>query len=214
MKDTPGPGQYNPNSRGYQAGSKIGTSMRSDFTGGKDASWPGPGQHNATDWDVRSRQGKGSTFAPHGSGKTADRGKDLISNSFAPGPGQYTFGYGQGGPSYSMGVKFNDKDDNWQPAPGTYQPDISSIKGDPKAGLFGAGQRSNIAAGKKGPGPGAYNTTNYRGTDPMSYSIGASKRANDKDKGVPGPGHYHVPYYVADVPRYQMPYKPDEWRFV
>ena len=61
--------------------------MRSDFTGGKDASWPGPGQHNATDWDVRSRQGKGSTFAPHGSGKTADRGKDLISNSFAPGPG-------------------------------------------------------------------------------------------------------------------------------
>ena len=41
VKNTPGPGQYNQDSR-KNGGCKIGTSMRSDFVGGKEAT-PGPG---------------------------------------------------------------------------------------------------------------------------------------------------------------------------
>ena len=107
-----------------------------------------------------------------------------------------------------MGSKLGNKNDNWQPGPGMYQPQIESVKGDARASRFGGGARSEIATGKQGPGPGAYNM-NYRPTEANSYSIGGSKRQNAKDHGNPGPGQYHVPYYVADVPRYQMPNKPD-----
>ena len=113
-----------------------------------------------------------------------------------------------------MGVKTGNKNDSWQPGPGMYDPIVDSIKGDTKSSRFGGGNRSNIAAARQGPGPGAYNTTNYRNTNANSYSIGGSKRQSAKDSGNPGPGQYHVPYYVADVPRYQMPNRPEEWRFV
>ena len=163
---------------------------------------------------MRSRSGKGSKFGPHSTGVTHDRSKGLISNIENPGPGQYSFGGSRGGPAYSMGVKLNDKDDHWQPAPGAYNVSIDAVKGDPKANRFGGGNRSNIASGKFGPGPGAYNAINFRPTESISYSIGDSKRTRTKNLEVPGPGQYHVPYYVADVPRYQMPNKPEEWRFV
>lgn len=101
-----------------------------------------------------------------------------------------------------MGAKINDKDNNWQPAPGTYQPSMDAVKGDAKASRFGGGNRSDIASGKHGPGPGQYNASNFRPTDSISYSIGDSKRKNVKNTGNPGPGSYHVPYYVSDVPRY------------
>ena len=114
----PGPGQYNPDVR-KSMGTKIGTGQRSDFVGGKEAT-PGPGQHNASDWDVKSRMGKGSCFGPHNTGNTFDRSKGLVSNENNPGPGQYSSGYGKGGPAYSMGSKLGNKDDNWQPGPGNY----------------------------------------------------------------------------------------------
>lgn len=100
----------------------------------------------------------------------------MVTNALNPGPGAYSYGYSQGGPAYSMAAKVSDNVDSWQPGPGKYQPDIQSVKGDPKAGRFGASNRSNIASGKAGPGPGAYNTTNYRGTDAIGYTIGDSKR--------------------------------------
>ena len=39
--------------------------------------------------------------------------KGLVSNKDNPGPGQYSYGAGGYGPSYSMGSKLGDKDDNW-----------------------------------------------------------------------------------------------------
>ena len=156
VKDTPGPGQYNPDSRKGQ-GCKIGTSQRSDFTGGIKYATPGPGQHNSTEYDIQSRAGKGSKFGYHNTGVVQDRSKGLVTNAKNPGPGAYSYGYSQGGPAYSMGAKVSDNLDSWQPGPGRYQPDIQSVKGDPKSGKFGAGNRSNIAQGKFGPGPGAYN---------------------------------------------------------
>ena len=111
----------------------------------------------------------------------------MVTNAKNPGPGAYTHGMSQGGPAYSMGAKVSDNVDSWQPGPGKYQPDMSSIKGDPKSGKFGGGNRSNIAQGKHGPGPGAYNT-NYRNTDAIGYSIGEGQRSRTRDHGNPGPG--------------------------
>ena len=53
-RDTPGPGQYSTDKRTGHQGSKIGTSNRIDFTG-NGGETPGPGTHNATDFDIRSR---------------------------------------------------------------------------------------------------------------------------------------------------------------
>jgi len=106
---------------------------------------------------VCSRAGKGSSFGPHKGGKAQDRSAALLGNNKNPGPGQYSHSLTLGGPCYSMGSKIRSKDDNWQPAPGTYQPDVSSIKGDARASRFGGGARSDIAKGRDGPGPGAYN---------------------------------------------------------
>ena len=85
----------------------------------------------------------------------------MIKNAENPGPGNYSYSHAIGGPSYSMGVKLGSKDDNWQPGPGRYDGSKDSVYGDPKANAFGASGRSNIAKGKLGPGPGAYNI-NYR----------------------------------------------------
>ena len=126
----------------------------------------------------------------------------MIKNAENPGPGNYTHSHAIGGPAYSMGAKLLDKNDNWQPGPGKYDGTKDSVYGDPKASLFGRGDRSDIAKGKKGPGPGAYNTTGFRAQESHSYSIGTGQRQKGKDAGNPGPGQYHVPYYVADVPRY------------
>ena len=74
---------------------------------------PGPGHHNATDWDVSSKKGKGSCFGLHNTGNTLDRSKGLVSNARNPGPGAYTYSGAGGAPAYSMGSKLGNKDDNW-----------------------------------------------------------------------------------------------------
>ena len=84
--------------------------------------------------------------------------------------------------------KLNDKDDHWQPAPTAYQPCLDAVKGDSKASRFGGGNRSDIASGKAGPGPGSYNAGKFRPTESISYSIGDSKRTKTKNLGNPGPG--------------------------
>ena len=104
-----------------------------------------------------------------------------------------------------------DKDLKDAPGPGAYMPGMSH-KGDERASLIGKGQRSAISEAKKGPGPGQYNPN--AGLGSHTYSIGTSQRTHAKPTKVPGPGQYHVPYYVSEVPRYQMPSKPDQWRFV
>ena len=160
----------------------MGNSKRTDFTGGG-SNAPGPGTHNTDAYDTVSRLGKGSTFGPHSTGKLADRSAGMVRNASNPGPGQYNGGNGGlGGPSYSMASRFGkSKDENWQPAPGTYNANLNSVKGDSKASAFGGGQRSNIAKSREGPGPGAYNSTGYRGSDANSYSIGNSMRTKTKN---------------------------------
>jgi hypothetical protein len=61
------------------------------------------------------------------------------------------------------------------------------------------------------PGPGSY--------DKKAYSISApglsrGPRFIRKDNGIPGPGAYKLLAQVADVPKYALPGRKDEERFV
>ena len=95
------------------------------------------------------------------------------------------------------------KDDSWQPGPGKYMPDMDAVKPCSVRSAFGTGKRSDMAGAKKGaPGPGSYNPGVTGTGDSLKYSIGNSKRPKDNYGGVPGPGAYRVPYYVAEVPTY------------
>lgn len=62
------------------------------------------------------------------------------------------------------------------------------------------------------PGPGNYNVTGRIGGP--SYGIGSSNRNHGHVDSTPGPGHYKLPVYVASLPRYQMPDKPESLRYV
>lgn len=52
------------------------------------------------------------------------------------------------------------------------------------------------------PGPGNYNHfTDAKGNAP-SYKFGNERRDKRKSNATPGPGQYHIPYTISDVPRY------------
>jgi len=44
--------------------------------------------------------------------------------------------------------------------------------------------------------------------------IGISGRGKDKDNGVPGPGQYHIPVKFAWTPKYLLPSKPEEVKYI
>ena len=113
----------------------MGTGQRSNFIG-TGTPTPGPGHHNATDWDIHSKMGAGSRFGPTDGKVKNDRGKDLISNSKTPGPGAYNLGSGSCAPAYSMAGNKYDKDLSYAPGPGKYMPNFSN-KGDDRASLIG-----------------------------------------------------------------------------
>jgi hypothetical protein len=101
------------------------------------------------------------------------------------------------------------------PGPGNYDPKID-IRQLYKGISIGTGNRSEITGSpskENQPGPGEYNTRGSSTAQNQSYSIGRSKRRDNKNHN-PGPGQYKVPYYVSDVPSYVMPNRPEEFKFV
>lgn len=78
---------------------------------------------------------------------------------------------------------------------------------------IGTGNRSNLGGiGIDTPGPGNYNIGNHLGGP--GYGFGSSGRGKFTADGTPGPGHYKVPCKVADVPRYSMPNRNEEFKYV
>ena len=65
------------------------------------------------------------------------------------------------------------------------------------------------------PGPGQYNSSKNKVSKAApAFGFGTGKRTKGGDEGIPGPGHYHVPCKVADVPRYLQTKQPEEFRFI
>lgn len=105
------------------------------------------------------------------------------------------------------------------PGPGTYQNENVSIvyKKEP-TWRIGTSSREDVIKKVKRegiPGPGNYSIYS-RAVEGRKYGFGTEKR-NANDKGfTPGPGQYHIPCSIVDVPRYQTyssGFK-DEFRFI
>lgn len=63
------------------------------------------------------------------------------------------------------------------------------------------------------PGPGAYDPKKEIFTR-QGGQIGRSGRSRHLDVGNPGPGQYHIPVKFAWTPKYLLPNKPEEVKFI
>lgn len=52
------------------------------------------------------------------------------------------------------------------------------------------------------PGPGNYQVNSELGGKTPSYRFGSQSRDKKNQNITPGPGQYHIPYTMMDVPRY------------
>ena len=169
---------------------------------------PGPG-HVTVEYDW-SRQSHAGVFG------TSKRG-NLAETKLAPGPGNYNPNERNLGtaPCYSMGYKkAGGKGGESLPGPGTYNPKVDYAKENLGNVKIGTSTRVALQNSKSNPGPGNYNIHGSLGGP--SFGIGTSNRGEGsgiKDK-TPGPGQYKVPSYISTLPKYTMPDKSEDLRFV
>ena len=52
------------------------------------------------------------------------------------------------------------------------------------------------------PGPGNYNHKSDAQGNTPSYKFGSESRNKQRTNYTPGPGQYHIPFSMMDVPRY------------
>lgn len=65
------------------------------------------------------------------------------------------------------------------------------------------------------PGPGKYEYSKDKiSKSPPKFGFGTESRGNSKKSGIPGPGSYHIPCKVVDVPRYLQTKQAEEFRFI
>ena len=138
-----------------------------------------------------------------------------------PGPGNYnpadSAAKGKP-PAFTMRVKTHIKTSNeMAPGPGAYNPKFSVSKenlGNVKIGTSKRDTRG-LPGGASVPGPGQY-TLSGTNNGP-SFGIGSSHRDGlgaSGAKNTPGPGHYKVPTYIANLPKYTMPDRADNLRYI
>ena len=115
-----------------------------------------------------------------------------------------------------MRIKPGDPNSRFKgPGPGSYNPRVDYAKenlGTVKIGTGTRDQGKALPGGKDAPGPGQYTLgTSLSGP---AFGIGTSQRDESKGQDIPGPGQYHVPTYIANLPRYMMPDRPESLRFL
>jgi hypothetical protein len=83
------------------------------------------------------------------------------------------------------------------PGPGSYQPNHKiAQKSD---GAFTIKARYEVKEKEVSPGPGAYAPASE---SKHGYSFGSSRRAHKDLSGSPGPGTYHIPCEITNMPSY------------
>lgn len=86
------------------------------------------------------------------------------------------------------------------PGPGQYNPKVDCAKENLGGIKIGTNPRGNKYLDDGIPGPGNYNVSGRLGGP--AFGIGSGSRANLSKEQTPGPGHYKLPTYVANLPRY------------
>lgn len=145
----PGPGTYDPSlmyTKEKHATAKIGTSQRG--TGGSASGTPGPGQY--VDEFKSALRKTGTTFGKQTRGRTTD-------NTKAPGPGTYelSYDYKNNPHAKTFGVKFHSSLNTSQLGPGSYDPNIKTVRRNADSKSFGV-SRTEGGNRNVNPGPGTY----------------------------------------------------------
>ncbi len=130
----------------------------------------------------------------------------------SPGPGAYQHRVRLGeAPKYAMRPKTAVILRQNVPGPGQYNPSKVTMR--PPSAVMGKGSRGvDLAAAKGIPGPGAYMKSGEPKGSP-AFSFGTA-RAIHHDNDVPGPGTYRLPSTVADLPRYAVSLRSNEFEYV
>lgn len=100
-----------------------------------------------------------------------------------------------------------------KPGPGTYKPDFSrTVK---SGGSFSFRGKLETNYDNKCPGPGSYNAkagAEQKSVRSISFGCGPQREPLPKDN-APGPGNYHVPCEIGNMPQYTMA-RPKEFAYI
>ena len=140
-----------------------------------------------------------------------------------PGPGNYNphdDAAKSRPPAFSMRPKTSDNNAlHKSPGPGQYNPKFNLSRENLGGVKIGSSSRDALGAMPGGtdiPGPGTYALSTSLGGP--AFGIGSSNRDNDpsmKSKQfVPGPGSYKLPSYTSNLPKYTMPDKADNLKYI
>jgi len=185
-------------------GWKMGSSKRDDVDKQRlrSANFPPPDTYNPNHTPVKERNASYS----FGTGKRHDLG----SGSKTPAPGTYPVpNKAIEGSKFSMGLKLDNqssigqevKRQSMNPGAGTYNPDYKKIKN--FHGAFSMQSRPKIKEEDKAPGPGAYAPVAAQKQRGPTFSFGsASQRQPLPPATAPGPGNYHIPCGIGNLPAY------------
>jgi len=111
-----------------------------------------------------------------------------------------------------MAGRKEDKARHSTPGPGNYNPRVDPAKENLGNVKIGTSKRDGLYGGKSNsPGPGNYKMGGS--VNGPQYGFGSGSRGKAKASDIPGPGHYKVPYRVAEVPKYIIPDKPEEFKW-
>lgn len=192
-KSVPGPGQYNPQSNGFN---------KTAFSFG--------GRHNIEDKELRSKPGPGAYTSRSTLGKTmgtfgkSQKGMPLASKLVIsnPGPGQYPPSssdiYKKSAPRYGFGSskRGNDsqiKQKKLSPGPGQYGFGNKMGEAAPKYTLTPRRPDTTPAVGRSSPGPGNYNPDDrFSKNKSPNFKFGSSTRRNNRKDMGPSPDSYSV----------------------
>lgn len=143
--------------------------------------------------------------------------RPLSSRNPNPGPGTYSHASKASTPAWGLRGKTNLRGSNNTPGPGQYDPMSQTVR--EKAPMFKMGTEDKILNDKTTrkivPGPGQYDNPKVKlAKASPSYGFGTGIRSGNIKVVNPGPGHYHIPCKVVDVPRYLNTKQEEKFRFI
>ncbi len=204
----PAPGTYEPNYNPVLTASpgwRMGTSTRNDAdkARARTSNFPPPDSYNPHFKTIK----EGSPTFSFGKGQRSSLGASTFRT---PGAGTYNIpSYAVEGRQNSMGLKLEaqsaigieQRKTRGNPGAGTYNADFTKVA--KHNGAFSMKARPATKVEDKAPGPGAYNQTKVKGKAAPAYGFGsASQREKQPPATAPGPGNYHVPCSISNLPSY------------